>query len=203
MPKIVDHGERRAQLVAACLRVVSREGLAGTTTREIAKEAGVSHGIIAHYFDGKDAILRAALQQSYEQLATRIIRAVDGLSGGTALRAAVLESLPADAESLSGEQIELAFWSFSLGNPTLAKERWQSYSDWRRLLEHLVREARAQGEIPLTHEPALIAEALIALIDGLGAQAVLYPDKLDHARQVAVVDSVLTSYGVILPQPAR
>lgn len=203
MPKIVDHGARRAELVAACLRVVSKEGLAGTTTREIAKEAGVSHGIIAHYFDGKDAILRAALQQSYEDLASRIAAKVDGLTGGDALRAALLESLPADEESLSGEQIELAFWSYSLGDPALAEERWQSLSEWRRLLEHFIREARDDGELTLTHDPEIIVEALLALIDGLGAQAVLYPDKLDPARQSAIVDSVLDAYGITASQPVR
>ncbi|WP_283136444.1 TetR/AcrR family transcriptional regulator [Rhizohabitans arisaemae] len=198
MPKIVDHAVRRQELVDACLRVVSRLGLAGTTTREISREAGVSHGIIAHYFSGKDDVLRAALQRSYELLAERIRVRIEGLTGAHALRQALLESLPVDEASVTGEQIELAFWSYSLGNPALADERWRSYSQWRLLLEVLVRDAQTRGELTSRQDPTLVAEAFIALIDGLGAQAALYPDRLPPERQRAIVDSTLQAYGMTL-----
>ncbi|MGO1315864.1 MAG: TetR family transcriptional regulator, partial [Cellulomonadaceae bacterium] len=119
MPKIVDHDARRREIVEACLRVVSRAGLAAATTREIASEAGVSHGIIAHYFTGKDEILRAALQRSYEQLAERIDLDVSGLSGVTALHRAAHDALPIGEEDRTGEQIELAFWGYAMGDPEL------------------------------------------------------------------------------------
>lgn len=196
MPKVVDHAERRRAIVDACLRLVARDGLAHTTTREIAREAGVSHGIIAHYFESKQDILRAALQQSYENVAERIARRVAGLDGAAALREALLESLPEDDESRAGEQIELAFWSYSLGEETLATERWQSYAIWRDHLERFANQARVRGEMPAVHEPGVVVDALIALVDGLGAQAVLYPDRLTINRLRTALDSVLQAYGI-------
>lgn len=194
MPKIVDHGARRLEIVEACLRVVSRSGMTAATTREIAREAGVSHGIIAHYFSGKDEILRAALQRSYEMLAERIDRDVACLTGVAALRRAVFDALPTDEEGRTGEQIELAFWGHALGDPELAEERWRSYAQWRRVLELLIRDARPAGESAAV-EPAIAAETLIALLDGLGAQAALYPERFGADRMRAIADAALASLG--------
>lgn len=194
MPKIVDHAARRTEIVEACLRVVSRSGLAAATTREIAKEAGVSHGIIAHYFDGKDEILRAALDRSYETLAARIDLHLAGLSGTQALRRAVFDALPLDDEARTGEQIELAFWAYAMGDAEIADERWRSYAQWRRLLEVLIRDAQTETGRRIA-EPAALAEALIAFLDGVGAEAVLYPDRLTPDRIRTMTEATLTAFG--------
>jgi AcrR family transcriptional regulator len=201
VPKIVDHAARRLELADACLRVVSRSGLAGATTREIAKEAGVSHGIIAHYFSGKDEILHAALQRSLDLLTVRVDETVSTLVGARALRAALVQAIPRDPTSLTGEQIELAFWGQALTDPRLAAERWQSYVRWRRLLTPLVLEARRLGEMPESVDPGVVVMALIALVDGLGAQAALYPEQITVDDQRAALDSVLLAFGIMAEEP--
>ena len=200
MPKVVDHAARRLELADACLRVVSRTGLAGATTREIAREANVSHGIIAHYFSGKDEILHAALQRTLDLLTEKVDATVAALVGARALRAALVQAIPSDAESLTGEQIELAFWGFALTDPRLAAERWQSYVRWRRLLTPLVLEARRLGEMPEEHDPDVVVEALIALVDGLGAQAALYPERVTLEGQRAALDAVLRAFGIVVSE---
>lgn len=194
MPKIVDHAARRREIAEACLRVVSRSGLTAATTREIAKEAGVSHGIIAHYFSGKDAILRAALQRSYEVLAERIDLRLAGLTGSSALRRAVFDALPTGEESRTGEQIELAFWAYAMGDAELTEERWQSYAQSRERLEPLVRDARRDNPEGIG-APAEVTDALIALLDGLGVQVALYPERFPPERLHAVADAALTAFG--------
>jgi AcrR family transcriptional regulator len=196
MSKIVNHQQRREEIADACLAVVSRAGLAGATTREIAKEAGVSHGIIAHYFNGKNDILRAALQRSYQQLAERIDANLNGLSGTQALRQAIYDALPVDEEGRIGEQIELSFWAYALGNDELAEERWRSYTEWRRALELLIRGAQAQEHLT-SPEASLVAETIICTLDGLGAQVALYPDRITAERMVAIMDATLAGFGFV------
>ncbi|WP_166350962.1 TetR/AcrR family transcriptional regulator [Phytoactinopolyspora limicola] len=200
MPKIVDHAARRLELVDACLRVVANAGLPGTTTREIAREAGVSHGIIAHYFDSKDEILRAALQRSYNLLAERIQAELTGLNGAAALRQALLAALPADDAGRTGEQIELALWGYALGNPAVADERWHTYAEWQRALEVLVRDAQVRGELDTTHDASRVAEAFVAMIDGLGVQTALYPERQDPQRQRDIIDMTLRAFGAAVPE---
>lgn len=196
MSKIVNHAERRLEIADACLAVVSRAGLSGATTREIAKEAGFSHGIIAHYFNSKNDILRAALQRSYQQLAERIDANLNGLSGTEALRQAIRDALPNDEEGRIGEQIELAFWAYGLGNHDIAEERWRSYTEWRRALELLIRGAQAEQHLSAP-DPSLIAETIICTLDGLGAQVALYPDRISSDRMFAIMDATLAGFGFV------
>jgi TetR/AcrR family transcriptional repressor of bet genes len=53
---------RRSELIEAAHRVFLREGLQGLTTARICKEAGMSPGILAYYFKGKDEVLYAMVR---------------------------------------------------------------------------------------------------------------------------------------------
>src|SRR5690348_4082100 len=55
--------ERRGEILAAAVRVLAREGIAETTTRKIAAEAGVNQAMLGYYFGGKDELLLAVLQE--------------------------------------------------------------------------------------------------------------------------------------------
>ncbi|MCG3208500.1 MAG: HTH-type transcriptional repressor Bm3R1 [Anaerolineae bacterium] len=49
--------DKRAAILNATLRLISQNGFHGTAMSMVAKEAGVSAGIIYHYFDSKDALM--------------------------------------------------------------------------------------------------------------------------------------------------
>ena len=57
MPKIVDHDERRLELVDATWRIIARLGIEGATMREIATEAGFANGALKPYFPTRDTLL--------------------------------------------------------------------------------------------------------------------------------------------------
>jgi AcrR family transcriptional regulator len=52
---------RREQILAAATRVFAQKGFCGATTREVAREAGVSEGTIYNYFEDKEALLMAIM----------------------------------------------------------------------------------------------------------------------------------------------
>lgn len=58
--------ERREQILQAALKVFSRRGLAATKISEIAKEAGLSHGLVYHYFNSKDEIFITLVKKALE-----------------------------------------------------------------------------------------------------------------------------------------
>lgn len=54
----MDHVEdKRTAILEATLRLISENGFHGTAMSKVAKEAGVSAGIIYHYFDSKDDLM--------------------------------------------------------------------------------------------------------------------------------------------------
>lgn len=61
----------------AALRVFARHGLAGTKISDIAKAAGLSHGLVYHYFESKEAVFVALVVDAMERarlLVERVVR---------------------------------------------------------------------------------------------------------------------------------
>lgn len=63
-PDRPEYGSGRDALLNAAITVVARRGLRHLTYRAVAAEAGVTHGLVAHHFGSRDALLLAALRHS-------------------------------------------------------------------------------------------------------------------------------------------
>lgn len=193
MPKVVDWEARRDEVLAATWRIISREGLAGTTIRKIAREAGYSPGVLAHYFSDKQDILGSALVLSHRRVGDRMTRRAAGLAGLAALRVVMLEALPLDGQRLLEAEIEVSFWGRALGSPALAELQNAEFERlWRRLRTHLD-DAAGLGELRAGLDLEEATHRLVALIDGLSVEAVLYPARVPPQRQTALLDTVLDS----------
>src|SRR5882724_706451 len=157
MPKIVDHDARRAEIVDAVWRVISRDGIAAATTRNIAEEAGCSNGVLSHYFPDKTALLQAALQIGYRRVEGRIEECLRRLSGIRALREVLRLTVPISEDALFGNQVELAFLGHAVGNADRAREHHAMYEHFRTIVIGLLRDARRRGEIAATGNLQTIA----------------------------------------------
>lgn len=63
MPKIVDADQYRQELLNKCFDLFANQGYASVTTRQIAKELGVSTGTLYHYFPNKQALFEQLVEQ--------------------------------------------------------------------------------------------------------------------------------------------
>ncbi|NUP00650.1 MAG: TetR family transcriptional regulator [Nonomuraea sp.] len=178
MPKIVDHDERRAEVLSAARRVIVRDGIDAATTRAIAKEAGYSNGVLAHYFADKDEILLSALRQSHQRIRARLTRKVGSVTGLAALRELLLDNLPLDAERTQESRLEVSFWSRSLASERLAEVQRAEAAELRAAVRELLGQARAAGELRTDDNLDDLAEHLLALVDGLSLHLLLYPGRL-------------------------
>lgn len=178
MPKIVDHDERRREVLTAARRVIVRDGIDAATTRAIAKEAGYSNGVLAHYFADKDEILLSALRQSHQRIRERLARRVQGVSGLAALREVLLDNLPLDAERTQETRLEVSFWSRSLASEHLAEVQRAEAAELRTAVRDLLAQAQAAGEVVAGENLDDAAEHLLALVDGLSLHLLLYPGRL-------------------------
>ena len=194
MPKIVDWDAKRDEILSATWRVIARDGIAGTTIRAIAREADCSRGILAHYFDDKADILGSALVMSHRRVGARMDAAAAGLTGLMALHVVMLEALPLAAQRDLEAQIEISFWGRALGTTEL---RDLQHSEFDRLCGRLrrhVAEAADLGELKDGLDPDFATHQLVALIDGLSAERVLYPGRIPPDRQVAMLERLLESF---------
>lgn len=171
MPKVVDHAQRRRELVAATWAVVAAEGIEAATVRRIAEEAGCTTGRITHYFADKEEVLVAALRQVHRAAGKRMLAAIGPRSGLEALRAVLAEALPLDQERVLEWRVWLAFWGSAATSTSLQAEQHQRYREWRGLLKRVLATAALPADIDLDR----LVDQIVALVDGFGLQGVLDP----------------------------
>ena len=191
VPKVVDVEQRRQDVLEAVWRVVERDGIAGATIRAIALEAGASTAVVTHYFRNKDEVLRAALDRSHYRIVERRQRRLEGRTGRDALAEALRQMLPLDAERKLEMQIEINVWLRAVSDESSREVHLLSHDRSLRLLQRLVEEAMALGELDASLDPRRTAEGLLAFVDGLGVDALMHPDRVSDARQVVLLEDHL------------
>src|SRR5581483_1784727 len=60
-PKVVE--DRKEQILDAAMRVFAQKGFTRATNKDIAREAGITPGLIYYYFESKEAVLNAIIEQ--------------------------------------------------------------------------------------------------------------------------------------------
>lgn len=79
MPKVGMPDIRKPQLVQATMAVIDRVGLQSASISLISKEAGVSSGIINHYFGGKHGLLEETMREILRQLSSTVTQKLNEL----------------------------------------------------------------------------------------------------------------------------
>ncbi|TDK27986.1 TetR/AcrR family transcriptional regulator [Arthrobacter crusticola] len=168
MPKIVDHDQRRLELVDATWRIIARRGMEGATMRDIAVEAGFSNGALKPYFPTKDDLLTFAFRHVFNRTNQRIALSTFNQTGTTAIRALGLEVLPVDEEKVSEARIVIPFWQKAITDSHKMAIHRESMAQWRLALMRHLGEARQAGAITTGVPDDVVREQLMNLF--LGAQ---------------------------------
>ncbi|WP_147197383.1 transcriptional regulator BetI [Pantoea sp. MBD-2R] len=174
MPKVGMKAIRQAQLIHATLTVIDRVGLADASLALIAKEAGVSTGIVSHYFGDKNGLLDACMRQILFDLYRAVEHHRNLATDEPAARIRAIIDGNFDVSQIAGPVLKtwLAFWTNSLHQPEL--QRLQRIND-RRLYSNLT----AQFARALPAQQARDAGAsMAALIDGLWLRMTLAPQPM-------------------------
>lgn len=168
VPKIVNHDERRLELVDATWRIIARLGIEGATMREIALEAGFANGALKPYFPTKDTLLEFAFGHVFNRTNQRIATMTEGKSGLSALRAFCLEVLPLDEERVNEARIVIPFWQKAVNDPQKAEIHQQSMEEWLAAIRQYLAEAREAGDVNAPVDDDTLARQLLNML--LGAQ---------------------------------
>lgn len=163
---------RRQELIEATGLCLAELGVGGTSVRAICARAGVSPGLLGHYYEGVGALIAATYRDTCDRLARNLARAVE--EAGEAPRARLIAYLTASFRPPVTDPRLLAtwiaFWSMVKTDPAIAAIHGETYADFRAGLEGLLREC---GMVPGRAGP--VAIALTALVDGLWLELSLDP----------------------------
>ncbi|MFF3573732.1 TetR/AcrR family transcriptional regulator [Nocardia jiangxiensis] len=171
MPKRVDHDQRRREIAAALCRLAGERGLEGVSLSEVAAAAGMSKGLVQHYFRNKDLMLRYATGYLRERLEQRV---ADRTAAATSqprelLRAVLLALLPLDRDDRTESLVATAFLFRALQDPAVAERFREGRTLLRTALITWIEATYPSGRVAPVQE----ADMLLALVSGLGDAVLL------------------------------
>jgi TetR/AcrR family transcriptional repressor of bet genes len=188
MPKKVDHASRIRTIAGAAIGVIGREGIDGMRLRDVAREASITTGAVTHYFDSKDAVLEAALAEIVRRIVEGQHQAMD-MAGDFV--AAVSAFLPNTDDRRRDWNVWLAFWGRAVVNARLRDQHKAYYAEISANLVVILRRLQAEGLADPARDPAMMADAIMAAVDGLGIRASLEPDDWPPERQLETLRLML------------
>ena len=190
--------EASARIVEAMRRSVAARGAAGSTFDQVAREAGVSRGLLHYHFGTKERLLAEVVRRDAEIRLEHL--GSDLATAGTVAEviAALVHSLEDLVERDPGF-VALMFELFTSGrrNPEIAAEFAALQRVTREHVARLLAAREREGVIRLTDEPEAVAAVLLSLADGLAMRLLGEPDH-DHR---ATLDAATAAARALIAEP--
>jgi AcrR family transcriptional regulator len=184
-------GERAQRIVDAMRQSVARRGVAGSTFDRVAREAGVSRGLLHYHFGTKEQLLVEVVRRESE---LRIQALEQQLAGAETaddfvdlLATALRDTVKEDPDYVT---VLFELFTLSLRNDEVAAELSALH---RRVREHVgavLAAKQSEGVLHLRAEPEAIADILFSLADGVAVRMLTEPDRDFSATVSAGIASV-------------
>ncbi len=188
MPKVGMPSIRKPQLVNATMTVIERVGLHAASIALISREAGVSTGIINHYFGGKHGLLEETMRAILREHSVTVMRLLSGIPKHEHQKRinAIVEANFSDFQASSKvSKTWLAFWSYSMHDAQL--NRLQRVNE-KRLLSHLTIELK---QLLPEQQVKQAAHGIAALIDGVWLRGAMNPQGINAQQARSLINDYL------------
>jgi len=179
MPKIGMKPVRKQQLIDATLASIGKYGLQSTTIVTISRIAGLSSGIISHYFGGKQGLIEATILHLLEQLRLALLTriAVKPLNASERLKIIIEANFTPFQRANPTIQTWLCFWTESMHEPKL--KRLQNINS-KRLYSNLLFSFR---QLLAEDAAKMAAKKTAAMIDGFWLRCALSTNPEEEFKQ--------------------
>ncbi len=183
---------RRQQLIDATMKCIARKGMGSMTLSDVAKEAGLSQGIVNLHFESKENLLNETLSSLAGEYRDKFDKALRNAGPHPAdkLRAVMEHDL---GPSICNERklaIWFAFWGAVKSRPTYRRmcDEWDRYYD--EVVAGLCSELIADGGYK-NIEATTVAYALASMINGLWLSCLISPRGWNRDEAMSAIMSYL------------
>jgi AcrR family transcriptional regulator len=182
MPKIVDHAQRREEIAHVACQVVARFGFEQATVARIARAAGYTTGMVAHYYESKQEIILAALRLMLLRIEQRLTRERETREAN--LLDVLSEALAIDAQRFTECAFWMAFWGQVSADKKLKQLNVWVHREYMRLFARCFAEYWPEWPAwpPTLRDQVL--RSVVTFMNGLTASAVTSPRDWPAAMQV-------------------
>jgi AcrR family transcriptional regulator len=171
-------GDKAQRIVDAMRDSVARRGAAGSTFEHVAREAGVSRGLLHYYFGTKERLLVEVVRRDTELRVDRLDERLAGAKTVDGVLDALVASLTDMIENEPGFFL-LLFELFSAGrrNPDIQREVGQLFEKTRSHVAEVLQSKEEEGVLKLRFAAEDVVSYLFALGDGFALQALSDPSR--------------------------
>jgi AcrR family transcriptional regulator len=169
----------KERILDAAIRRIASDGIDAVRVARIAMDAGVSTALVHYHFATREALLAEALDHSFAQAGDlRTER------GGGLLRAMVEQCLPLPGEQELEWVLWVELWLRAVRHPELRPTAAKLYARMRAWLMEAIEDGVSRGEFAPC-DAGVVADRVLALIDGFGVRALLGDPEmpLERARE--------------------
>jgi AcrR family transcriptional regulator len=171
-------GEKAQRIVDAMRESVAKRGAAGSTFEHVAREAGVSRGLLHYYFGTKERLLVEVVRRDAEIRVARL----DEPLGEARTVDDVLDVLLASLTDLIENEpafFLLLYELFSAGrrNPEIQHEVGHLFDRTRSHVAEILEAKEREGVLSLRYGADAIVSYLFAVGDGFALQALSEPSR--------------------------
>jgi AcrR family transcriptional regulator len=181
MPKIVDHAQRRDEIAHVACQVVANYGFEQATVARIARAAGYTTGMVAHYYESKQDIILAALRLILLRIEERLTRERE--SGEANLLDVLSEALAIDAQRFTECAFWMAFWGQVSADKKLKRLNVWVHREYMRLFARCFAEHWAEWPAWPQSKRDQVLRSVVTFINGLTASAVTSPSDWPAHKQ--------------------
>jgi TetR/AcrR family transcriptional repressor of bet genes len=180
--------ERKVQLIKATIRSIARHGLSETTIATVAKEAGLSQGIINLHFQSKERLLEETLSHIVAEYRTAWFKAMESSGDSAAEKLAALVAVDFDKLICQRNKLAVwfAFWGESRSRLTYRKIYAESNREYKQLLTKLCEDLIKQSNTKI--QAQRVAIGLLAMNSGLWLDMLISPSEMpaEKAREISL-----------------
>ena len=186
--------KRREALIAAAQELVAEGGPKAATVRAIAERAGVTAGLIRHYFSTKDELSQAAYRALMDQMTDFGAHLLDGAPADPVSRLAIFVAASLRPPVVDGKAVGLwaGFIHQVRSDPALRTVHEASYLRFRDTLQALIADLPRDADAARLRREAIASNAVI---DGLWLEGSVLPEMFSPGELEQIG---LTSVGAIL-----
>ena len=175
MPRIVDHEQRRTEIIHALWQVIYEQGIHAASYQAVARAAGISVGRIQHYFTSKQDLVHAGCQAIVDTAESVHFGRTEALEPLDALTELLLQPLPRTEALRLGISVWYAYLARATADPRIREILAKASSGTLEYAARLLEQAGA---------PTQEAERLIALSNGLAQAAMVGAVTVEGAARV-------------------
>jgi AcrR family transcriptional regulator len=161
----------KAQLIVAAMRTsVASRGASASTFDVVAREAGVSRGLLHYYFGSKERLLVEVVRRDCDARIAALEERLEAAGSVEEIVDVLVQSLQAFVADEAPQAVLYEMISASRDSEEIRLELAELYRRWREHLADALRAKEKQGIVKLEADAESTAALLFALGDGLGLQ---------------------------------